>query len=774
MEDVEIRHAPILERSYRAIVDAVREGICLVGPDQTIEFANRAMGELLDSPAEQLIGRPFEEIVCEADRPFAVSLMAGRAEVGNEHYDLRLIRGGGVEFYAMISASRVLDEQGRFAGSLKMVTDITARKQYEEDLSRYAAELAAAQARAESATQAKSAFLATMSHEIRTPMNAILGMAALLGGTELTSRQREFVDTIRSSCDHLLGLINDILDFSKIEAGRMTLETVRFSPEECLENCIDLVAPQATAKGLDLGLAIDPRLPRQVLGDLTRVRQVVVNLLSNAVKFTRRGYVLVRASVVAREGAECRLQVEVRDTGIGIPADKLERLFKAFSQVDSSDARQYGGTGLGLAISQRLASLMGGRIEVHSQPDVGSTFIFEFAAPLPGVEPMVEKENFLAGRKVWLQTERAASRIVLRRWLESWGAQVSERGVAPPGIGLCCADADSNDQLAAATRVRCPVLLLHELGHPPDVGSLAARFGFPPESLWLLSRPVKRARLKEAAIDLLTDHPALQLHEPAEPVRDPAELRRDLRLLVAEDNPVNQRVLLLMLEDLGCAAEIANNGEEAFEMGRARSYDLIFMDVQMPLIDGFAATRKLREAGVKTRIVALTANAMGGDRERCLEAGMNDYLAKPVRPEELALALDAVRAIPGSSSGGGAAEPAEPGHFEVDWSIFDRLATAKSAARHLPQLLELVDTDSQRRIGAVRTLAAEGRWSDVRAEAHTLKGSVSYLGLTGLSALCKAIEERAQAEDGPAVAHLSQEFERRFPAARDALKDRIR
>ncbi len=635
------------DKRFRSIYEGVLDIILVVDAERLILTANPEACRVLGYPEAVLRTLRLNDL--SDDAPWEAVL---RHTPGTEppvfEACLRTREGGEVFVAARASRIEISGEEQW----LLVMHDITQRKEHE-------AQLIAAKERAEEMTRLKSSFLANMSHEVRTPMNGVIGMASLLEQSNLDPEQREYVTIIRRSGDALLNVLDDILDLSKIEANQLTLEKQPFSVRASLEEALDVVALRAGEKGLALAYILEPETPAAIVGDVTRLRQILVNLLSNAVKFTDAGEVIVRAAVERRAEGPCVLSFSVCDTGIGIPETHLGRLFESFTQLDASTTRKYGGTGLGLAISRRLCVLMGGEMRVESTVGVGTTFTFTIVAEEAEADADEAPDPGLTGRRVLLVQPNDALRESLVRQLDALGMPVDAVAGGGEARGLLDGGADYAAALVegalpgagealAACPSSLPVVMLHPLGDTSEEG---------PRTTLRLLRPVKLARLRETLTRALSPAAPVELRRtrPPRAAADhpgtPPRPAVPLRILLAEDNPINQKVALRMLARLGYETDLVETGLEVLRALETQSYDVVFMDVQMPEMDGLEAARRIRERygdRPAPHLVALTANAMGSQREECLAAGMQYYLSKPVKLDALRNVLENLARLPTS------------------------------------------------------------------------------------------------------------------------------
>jgi PAS domain S-box-containing protein len=797
--DADLRQAKELaeasQQRSRLIVDSAYDAYVAMDANGFIIDWNRQAEQTFGWPREQVVGRLLHEVIIPPSyreahvRGVRHFLETGEGPLLQRRIEVPALRRDGSEFLVELTIAPI--RHGSEWVFSAFLHDITERKKAEEELRK-------ARDAAEAASQAKSEFLANMSHEIRTPMNAIIGMSELLLDTPLNGEQRDYLETVKKSADSLLSVINDILDFSKIEAGKLELENSPFDLRDTLGDMLNTLALRAHQKGLELACHIAPDVPEVVIGDPARLRQVLINLVGNAIKFTEKGEVLVdvqmqsavsgqqsavssRQDVMAEASpaqlptADCRLRFSVRDTGIGIPADKQSAIFGAFVQVDGSTTRKYGGTGLGLAISSRLVERMGGRIGVESVLGQGSTFHFIVRFGLHGtarVRPMRPEPGRLRGLTVLVVDDNATNRFILVETLGQWQMRPSavanaadalkaleraQQAGEPFSLVLLDAHMPEVDGFTLAERIRAhpdlagaTVMMLSSAGQPID----AARC----QKLGLaayLTKPIKQADLYRAVLAALGTPAAAPPPSPPPPPR----AVRTLRLLLAEDNPVNQKLAVRLLEKQGHTVFVAGNGAEALKAIEQQPFDLVLMDVQMPEMDGFEATAAIRareRGGGHLPIVAMTAYAMKGDRERCLEAGMDGYISKPIQPRELWQTIEKFSTAAANEN------------------VLDRrqaLERVGGDARLLRELIAVFLAESPKVLKEVAEALAERDAAKLGRAAHTLKGAVATFGAEPARAAAQQLERLGNRGDlaaaAAAVPHLEAEMERLQAALRE-------
>jgi PAS domain S-box-containing protein len=636
------------EERIRLILESTAEGIFGMDPVGRCTFINPAGARLFGfSSANELLGKPFHLMTHHtrrdgSDFPQSECPILTVGTHGSDYHGLDDLfwRKDRTSFPAEVWAHPIR-RNGQVLGSVGGFVDITKRKEEEEALHQ-------AKEAAEAANLSKSEFLANMSHEIRTPMNGILGMTSLALDTELNPEQREYLSLVKSSGESLLRLLNDILDFSKIEAGKLDLESVMYSPEDCVQDALQLLSPVTQTKPIDLCWEVEENVPRWVKGDSLRLRQVIVNLTNNALKFTERGEIAVRVRLAERDKNGCLLVFEVSDTGIGISKEQRKKIFEAFAQADMSTTRKYGGTGLGLSISERLVRLMGGKIWVESEPGVGSRFCFEMRASLPNARELSgkgeESKNPFAGKRILVVAEKEIELTLTEKFLREWSVQVvlaRSAGEAlawganaqdrQPDLLLLVPAAGGFDSEVLGSQLRAQAGRLLPAIHVLPAYTLASSASASVEGAIRIVKPLRREALRIGLETLLTP---VRANIATAKDAAPALATSPMRILLAEDNAVNQRLIQRILEKMGHEVTIAMQGALALELLEREEFDLVLMDMRMPVMDGLEATRRIRqsEAGGERRmpIVALTANAFEDDRKACLNAGMDAFLVKPI------------------------------------------------------------------------------------------------------------------------------------------------
>ncbi|MCK6456487.1 MAG: response regulator [Phycisphaerae bacterium] len=753
-----------------------RDLLCITGNDGRFKRISAAWERTLGFTQEELLSRPYLDFVHPDDRALTVAAATKLTAGGNvEKFENRYRCKDGSYRWLLWSATPAPDGRSCYATA----RDITDRKDHEHAL-------IDAKEAADAASRAKSAFLAHMSHELRTPLNGVVGMTELLLNTRLDAEQERYVRVAKASGDALLALINDILDFSKIEAGRLDLESVEFDPVDVVESVGEAMSHRAAQKHIELACHVDENVPRRLRGDPVRLHQVVTNLVGNAVKFTDAGEVLIRLWAAEAGPCRTRLTCSVKDTGIGIAEDRQAALFQPFSQADTSTSRVYGGTGLGLAISQRLVERMGGSLRVRSAPGRGSEFEFSIVCEtVSAAAPRRSRSADLANRRILVVDDNATNREILERQLESWRATVHSVNSAAAALALLdrANEADAafdlalldlrmpgvnGEDLVREIRRRThlqalPIAILTSSLEPLTAETMRTlRIGA------CLFKPVRQSRLLDTILTLLATNDRTQprLPEPAHvaPTGPPPELRRAARLLAAEDNDVNREVVASVLRRAGYRCDLVVDGRQAVEAVRRSAYDIVLMDCRMPVMDGYDAARAIRQleaqgqvhtrTGQRLIVLALTAEAVKGDRDRCLDAGMDDYLSKPIRPDHLVRMVDAYmeRLTGRPQTAPPTAMPDAPPQAPVPSAVGSPtinvpglLEAWEGNVGLIAPILEKFCETTAGEVEQIRRGIDAGDWEAVSRQAHGLKGAAAFVRADRAQALAAEIETLGRA-----------------------------
>ncbi len=762
------------EEQFRLLVESVREyAILMLDPEGLITTWNSGAERLKGYRADEIIGKHFSQFYTQEaiDRDHPAKELQLAISQGSHREQGWRVRKDGSLFWADVLITAVFDSDGALRGFAKVTRDLTEQKNTEDELRQM-------RDRAETASKLKSEFVANMSHEIRTPMNAIVGMCNVLLRTELDPKQHQYAINIKEGANVLLAVINDILDFSKIEAGRLELESVDFDPVKVVESACELLAANARGKHLSLMAYVAPNVPAQVQGDPERIRQILLNLISNAIKFAEAGEIVVRADMESSDSTTANVRFSVTDNGIGLTYSEQKLLFQPFVQADGSITRRFGGTGLGLSISKRLVEMMKGEIGVTSDKGSGSTFWFKIPLVQPVARNIDKLYQELHDVHVLIVDDEPNAREILHNYIISWGMKNGSASSAKEAlkmlrqayvdgcpykvamIDFVMPDKNGMDlarEILADPAISSTKLILLTAFDAPGLASQTLNMGFSA----YLTKPVRQSQMLESLINAISGTQSFgsatdeKSHEKREPIKPRKEL-----ILVAEDYVINQQVAQLYLDELGFASHIVSNGKQALEAASNKPYSLILMDCQMPEMDGFTAAQAIRQKEEKTGqhipIIAVTAHAMRGDRERCLEAGMDDYISKPIEPRALRKALE--KWLPLSDG--------------IDSSLPIDFQLAEARYGHIiEQLFRVFVEVTPAELAKLSQAVSIKNTRAILDAAHGLKGACSTVCALQMRDTCKEIEAVAKLQSWDQLESLRLRLEQEFAGVERCLLD---
>jgi len=757
-----------LYQSFKPIFESSGLGMMIIDLDEKLLWPNSALCRMLDCPKDLLIGTKVSRLIYGEDSESFTRSFRQLIRGGFDHFqlDTRLSSGDETILWVHLSFSTFKDTQNQPRFVFGIVTNITKTVEIQE-------ELKSAKDSAEEATKIKSEFLANMSHEIRTPIHTIIGMAELLSETKLDAEQTEYANQIQFSADVLLNLVNDILDFSKIEAGRLNLDIIEFDVSQMIGDAVDLFALEAHQKALELITWIDPSVPRYVKGDPHRIAQIIINLVKNAVKFTSQGEIMLIVNPAGAGDKIRPLKFSVIDTGIGISEEKQAELFTSFTQVDSSTSRKFGGSGLGLSISKSLTEMMDGEIGVDSTEGEGSTFWFTLPLQISDerTETVSQMTEELENLKVLVVDNNQNTRIVLGSHLTAWGCSVQEaeygkqaletlREAAgtPDKFDFALIDSDMSGMdgwqlgqeiISDKTINSTHLILLTPAGKSGDEAKMKLLKWFDA----YMSKPVKTSLLRDAMVRITGEVMDLEAAEEAvevlEPIEETSEEKKHIKILIAEDHIVNQTFFKAILGKQGYSIEVANDGQEALELTKANAFDLIFMDIQMPNMNGLEATRAIREAGIEVPIVAVTASALKEEMQRAMDVGMNDFITKPFKQKDIMPVVEKWAAYKKrvthekqteiASSEPDAKEAISP-IFDLDGAVETFMGKKDVVLKVIKEFIKKVDGDTIK----LKKALIKQDFNTISEIAHSIKGSAWNLEIKRLGNVAAELENAEQ------------------------------